>query len=128
MKIEYSRVSTAGQQLDTQILKLKEVGCEIIFKEKATGRKIERPELQRMIDTLRTGDEVIINDLTRISRSTKDLFSIVDKIEKKGANIKSLKEGWLDTTTSYGKLIFTIFSGFVNGKINPSKKGKKIPQ
>ena len=36
---------------------------------------------------------------------------MVDKIEKTGANIKSLSESWLDTTTPQGKLMFTIFAG-----------------
>jgi DNA invertase Pin-like site-specific DNA recombinase len=64
-----------------------------------------------MIDQLREGDIVIISELTRLSRSTKDLFAIVELIQSKGANIRSLKETWLDTTTPQGKLMFTIFAG-----------------
>lgn len=64
-----------------------------------------------MLDTLKQGDVVIVTDLTRLSRSTKDLFEIVETIESKGAGIKSLKESWLDTTTPQGKLLFTIFAG-----------------
>ena len=45
------------------------------------------------------------------SRSVKDLFDLVEQVEKAGANIKSLKEPWLDTTTPQGRLLFTIFSG-----------------
>lgn len=56
-------------------------------------------------------NSVIVSELTRLSRSTKDLFSIVEQVENKEANIKSLKESWLDTTTSYGKLLFTMFAG-----------------
>jgi len=41
----------------------------------------------------------------------RDLFSIVELIQSKGADIKSLKETWLDTTTPHGKLMFTIFAG-----------------
>ena len=64
-----------------------------------------------MIDMLREGDTVIICELTRLSRSVKDLFDLVEQVEKAGANIKSLKEPWLDTTTPQGRLLFTIFSG-----------------
>ena len=60
---------------------------------------------------LREGDTVIICELTRLSRSVKDLFDLVEQVEKAGANIKSLKEPWLDTTTPQGRLLFTIFSG-----------------
>ena len=84
---------------------------ERIFEEKETGTKRERIELNRMLDTLREGDVVIVAELTRLSRSTKDLFDIVEIIHNKGAEIKSLKESWLDTTTPQGKLMFTIFAG-----------------
>lgn len=64
-----------------------------------------------MLDALRAGDTVVICELTRLSRSTKDLFELVERISGVGANIKSLKEEWLDTTTPQGKLLFTIFAG-----------------
>jgi len=111
MKIGYARVSTEEQNLDRQLDSLKEAGCEKIFQEKITGTKKERLELDKLLEQLRSGDLIIISDLTRLSRSVKDLFSLVDQIEKKGANIKSLKESWMDTSTPQGKLMFTIFAG-----------------
>lgn len=109
--IGYARVSTIEQNLDRQLDALKENGAEKVFTEKATGKKTDRPELMHLMDQLRDGDIVIISELTRLSRSTKDLFVIVEQIQSKGANIKSLKETWLDTTTPHGKLMFTIFAG-----------------
>ena len=109
--IGYARVSTTEQNLDRQTDALTVSGAEKIFTEKITGRESERPELMRMVDQLRDGDIVIISELTRLGRSTKDLFAIVEQIQSKGANIKSLKETWLDTTTPHGKLMFTIFAG-----------------
>jgi len=97
MLIGYKRVSTQNQKLDRQTDLLNEYGVERIFEEKVTGTKINREELNRMLDMLREGDVVIVTDLTRLSRSTKDLFDIVSTIESKGAGIKSLKESWLDT-------------------------------
>lgn len=111
MLIGYKRVSTNGQRLDRQTDILQNVGVERIFEEKVTGTRLNRPELQRMLDTLRQGDVIIVTDLTRLPRSTKDLFQIVEIIKSKGAEIKSLKETWLDTTTPQGKLLFTIFTG-----------------
>ena len=111
MKIGYARVSTEEQNLDRQLDSLKEARCEKIFQEKITGTKKERPELDKLMEQLRNGDLIIISDLTRLSRSVKDLFRLVDQIEKKGANIKSLKESWMDTSTPQGKLMFTIFAG-----------------
>jgi DNA invertase Pin-like site-specific DNA recombinase len=99
------------QNLDRQLDALKMAGAAEIIHEKVTGTKADRPELNRLLDKLRKGDVVLITDLTRLSRSTKDLFNLVDQIEKKGANIKSLKENWLDTTTPQGKFMFTLMAG-----------------
>lgn len=111
MKLGYARCSTLDQNLDWQIDALTKEGCDRIFQEKFTGTRKDRPELLRMLDMLREGDTVIICELTRLSRSVKDLFDLVERVEKAGANIKSLKEPWLDTTTPQGRLLFTIFSG-----------------
>lgn len=111
----YARVSTDGQNLDRQIDALIAAGVnrKHLYREKMTGTKADRPELNRLIDDLETGDTVIIADLTRISRSTKDLLEIVDKIKNKGAYIKSLKDTWLDTTSSnpYNDFLLTVMSG-----------------
>ena len=111
MVLGYARCSTDDQNLDWQIDALTAQGCERIFQEKFTGTRKDRPELLRMMDMLRQGDTIIICELTRLSRSVKDLFDLVEQIEKVGANIRSLKEPWLDTTTPQGRLLFTIFSG-----------------
>lgn len=111
MNIGYARVSTEEQNLDRQIDILKQAGCDRIYEEKVSGIKRERTELNKILDQIRNGDVIIIADLTRLSRSVKDLFSLVEQIEEKGANIKSIKESWVDTTTAQGKLMFTIFAG-----------------
>jgi DNA invertase Pin-like site-specific DNA recombinase len=111
MIIGYARVSTDAQNLNRQLDQLINAGCKRIYQEKITGTKKDRPELDKLLDHTRTGDTIIISDLTRLSRSTKDLFNLVEAIEKKGANIKSLKEAWMDTTSPQGKLMFTLFAG-----------------
>ena len=111
MVFGYARISTQGQNLDRQLDSLNSAGVEEIIQEKITGTKADRPELNRLLDKLRKGDVILVSDLTRLSRSTKDLFRLVDQIESKGSNIKSLKESWLDTTTPQGKLMFTFIAG-----------------
>lgn len=111
MIIGYARCSTQDQNLDWQIDKLTQEGCERIYQEKWTGTKTDRPELGRMLDALRKGDTVIVCELTRLSRSVKDLFALVERINGSGADIKSLSEPWLDTTTPQGRLLFSIFAG-----------------
>lgn len=111
MIIGYARVSTQDQKLDRQLDQLAGYGVEKIFKEKITGTKKERPELDRLLEHIRVGDTIIITELSRLSRSTKDLFKLVESIQSKGADIKSLKETWVDTTSPTGKLMFTIIAG-----------------
>ena len=60
MKIGYARVSTNDQNLDAQLDALKTAGAEKIFKEKMTGSKRDRPELDKLLDQLRAGDVIII--------------------------------------------------------------------
>jgi len=111
MKFGYARVSTHDQNLERQIDQLQSFGCERIFQEKITGSKKDRPELDKLLDQLRPDDVIVVSELTRLSRSVKDLFTLVDLIHQKGAHLKSLKEPWSDTTTPQGKLLFAIFAG-----------------
>lgn len=111
MIIGYARVSTNDQKLTRQIDQLNAAGCERIYEEKISGKTKDRPELQRMLEALRPGDIVVTAELTRLGRSVKDLFQIVDSIHSSGAEVKSLKEPWLDTTTPHGRLLFTFFAG-----------------
>lgn len=112
MKIGYARVSTQGQSLDRQIDDLTKAGCERIFSEKISALKKDRPELAKIFDFIRAGDVIIVCELTRLGRSLKDLIEIVERIHAAGANIISLGEPWMDTTSVQGSLIFNIFAAF----------------
>lgn len=109
MKIGYARVSTQDQNLDRQLDNLRSAGCERIFNEKMTGTKSDRPELKTMLLTLRAGDVLVIDSFSRLSRSTKDLLDLVEKLTAMDVHLVSLKEN-LDTTTATGKLMLTMLS------------------
>lgn len=109
VKIGYARVSTQDQNLDRQLDNLRSAGCERIFNEKMTGTKSDRPELKTMLMTLRSGDVLVIDSFSRLSRSTKDLLDLVEKLTAMGIHLVSLKEN-LDTTTATGKLMLTMLS------------------
>jgi len=115
MLIGYARVSTEEQNLDRQIDALTKYGVDKrnIYNEKITGTKKDREQLNKMLNELQPGDIVIIADLTRISRSTKDLLDIVEQIKQKSASIKSIKDTWLDTTSDnpYNSFLLTVMSG-----------------
>lgn len=105
----YARVSKEQQNLDRQIDALKKYGAEFIYNEKITGTKRERPELNKLIERLVPGDTVVIESLSRLGRSTKDLIELTELFQKKEVNLVSLKEN-IDTTSSTGKLVFNIMS------------------
>lgn len=108
-KIGYARVSTADQNLERQLDMLRQQGAEIVFQEKMTGARRDRPELNRMLSHLAPGDTVIVESLSRLGRSTKDLMELVELMEKKEVQLVSLKEQ-IDTGTPTGRLLFTLMS------------------
>ncbi|EOO29184.1 hypothetical protein ICM_03145 [Bacillus cereus BAG1X2-3] len=114
-KVGYIRVSSQGQNTARQKKALKEVGCTVFYEEKLSGAIMERPQLQQMIKDLQPHDEAYVHEISRLSRSTKDLLEIIDQIKEKGAGLKSLNETWLDTTTDnpMNEFLLTIFSGLV---------------
>src|SRR3954449_10367286 len=72
-RIGYARVSTADQDLETQLAKLKAEGCGIIRAEKVSGGSREgRTELATIIEFLRPGDELVVTRLDRLGRDTRD--------------------------------------------------------
>ncbi len=105
----YARVSTAEQVLDRQLDMLSKYGVDRIYSEKMTGTRRDRPELQRMLTDLDKGDTVVVESLSRLGRSTKNLIELMELFNDKGVNLVSLKEN-IDTTTPTGKLLFTLIS------------------
>lgn len=105
----YARVSTEQQSLDRQIDALKRYGCDLIYTEKMTGTKRNRPELEKLLDRITEGDTVVIAELSRLGRSTKDLIELTELFQSKGVHLVSLKES-IDTSNSTGKLLFTLMS------------------
>lgn len=112
--IGYARVSTYGQTLDAQLEQLKAAGCVRVYREKATGAKIERRELQRMLKALSPGDVVTVTRIDRLARSTFDLFSIVKQIVDAGGQFRSLAEPWADSSTSTGRLMLAVLGGLAD--------------
>lgn len=105
------RVSTTAQNIDRQVDALNQKGCEKVFIDKCTGTKANRPQLEKLFEQLRKDDVVMVTELSRFGRSTKDLFILVERIEQMGAQFISLKED-IDTTSSIGKFFFTIVCAF----------------
>ena len=111
MKIGYARVSREDQNLELQTLELRRQECEYVYADHGeSGLKSDRPGLQRMLSQLTMGDIVVVTKLDRLSRSLNDMLAIIAEIENCGAEIRSLAEPMVDTTTPAGRLVFQIFA------------------
>ena len=111
MLIGYARVSTTDQDAAAQVRALEASGCETIFTEKASGGRWDRPELQRLLGHLRKGDVVVVWKLDRLSRSLKDVLTLMESIDTSQAGFRSLTEP-VDTTTPAGRMMMQMVGAF----------------
>src|SRR3954451_21458164 len=112
----YARVSTYGQTLDAQLEQLRKAGCSNrnIYREKVTGARADRRELNRMLGKLGPGDVVTVTRIDRLARSTFDLFRSVKQIVDAKAQFRSLAEPWADTGTSTGRVMIAVLGGLAD--------------
>ena len=108
MKIGYCRVSTIHQNSSRQEESLNSLGVERLFIDKCSGKNTERPALKEMLNFARKGDTIIVSEISRIARNTKDLLQIIEILSQKEVEFVSQKEA-IDTSTPTGKFILTIF-------------------
>ena len=108
MKIGYIRCSSEQQNTARQEVLMQELGVDEVFIEKISGKNTDRPELKKMLDYVRRGDTVIVSEISRFARNTKDLLELVELLTKKEVEFVSQKEA-IDTSTPTGKFMLTIF-------------------
>ena len=104
MKVGYARVSTNDQDTQLQLDALSAAGCEIIYQEKMSGAKTDRPELKNCLKSLRKEDTLVVWKLDRLGRSLQHLLVVVKDLENADIGFQSLTES-IDTTSNTGKLI-----------------------
>lgn len=107
----YARVSTDAQSIEGQVDALRAAGAERIFAETGSGAHGRRTELHRLLKKVGYGDVVLVPRLDRISRSLKDLLSIIENLGSKGAGFRSLAEP-VDTTSPAGKMLLQLIGAF----------------
>lgn len=117
MLIGYARVSTTGQDLETQKEILQNAGCEKIYVEKVTGTSTApRKELKKTIEHAREGDTVVITKIDRLARSIIDLNNIVTELVEKGVSVRFISENMKFTadsnTNSLQTLLFNVLGSF----------------
>ena len=117
MKKAYARISTTAENIDSQVDELKKQGYDEIYIDEASGKNTKRPELDKMLQSLRKGDEVIIYRLDRLGRSISDLLVLMKDFDDKDVSLVSLSES-INTKTVTGKLVFNIFASIADFERN----------
>ncbi len=111
----YARVSSLDQDPSLQDEALRAAGCEKVWTETASGTsRTGRPQLQLLLDYVRSGDTLMITRIDRLARSVGDLQDIVRKMKKKEVALKATEQA-VDTSTAAGKAFFDmlgVFAGF----------------
>ncbi|MBQ3265221.1 MAG: recombinase family protein [Ruminococcus sp.] len=109
MKVGYIRVSTKEQNTARQDKLMEQLGVEKVFIDRMSGKDTKRPELKAMLSFVREGDTVIVSEIARFARNTRDLLNLIDELTKKGVQFESQKEK-IDTTTPTGQFMLTVFA------------------
>ena len=115
VKIGYASVAATSKKLDTQEQALRQAGCEKIYTDKISGTTQQRPELDKMMADLRSGDTLVVWKLDRLGRTTRYLLDIVALLRDRNINFLSLIEP-MDITTSDGMCIFTFCAALVEAE------------
>lgn len=121
----YARVSTVEQNLDAQQDALQQYGCSKIFLEKVSGKNVERPALQKLLNQLRENDVVVVHKLDRLGRSLKDLIDLIGLLDSKKVDFVSLSDG-INTGSAVGKLMFHLIGAFAEFERNLISERTKI--
>lgn len=108
MVFGYGRVSTKDQNSARQKEALQNK-CNVYFEDKLSGRNMDRPEFQKMIEQLRPGDSVMVVSIDRLGRNLKELVELSSKLKDMGVNIVALNQG-IDTSSKMGQLFYNFMA------------------
>ncbi|MCB1257831.1 MAG: recombinase family protein [Microthrixaceae bacterium] len=109
MLIGYARVSTVEQNADLQHRALNAAGAEKVYTDQGvSGSRASRPELDKCLDQLRSGDTLVVWRLDRLARSLRNLLDLVELLSQRGVHLRSLTES-IDTSSASGRLVLSVF-------------------
>ena len=111
MVIGYGRTSTLEQLagLEAQVRDLTALGCEKVFQEQVSSVGT-RKALEAAIEFVRSGDTLMVTELSRLARSVTHLGNIIATLEAKGVALRIVNLG-IDTATPTGKLMLNVLGG-----------------
>lgn len=112
----YARVSTAtqgrdGNSLEEQTASLEKYGCQQIVTEAFSGKTMERPKFQQLIERLQEGDTLVVTKLDRFARTTIEGVQTVRDLFDRGVRVHILNMGLVENTLT-GNLILTVMLAF----------------
>ena len=113
LKVGYARVSTVDQSLTMQTEALKKAGVldDNLHVEKKSGANKNRPQLELALKDLRAGDTLVVWKLDRLSRNPRQIYEILDQLDRKGCSVQSITEGF-DAKTAVGQLFIGVSAAF----------------
>ena len=103
----YARLSTQGQNLESQLTELKKAGAEEIYKDKASGKSLNRDGLKDLLSQLTEGDTLIVTKMDRIARNVREGIDLISQLNEKGIKLHVLNMGVFDGSPT-SKLITNI--------------------
>lgn len=96
----YARISRKTQSLDRQVTNIKNFNKEaIIYKEAFTGTKLDRPVFDKLLKKVKSGDTIVFDSVSRMSRNAEEGFNLYEKLFNKGIELVFLKEPHINTET-----------------------------
>ena len=112
----YARVSTAaqgrdGNSLEDQVAALQKYGCQKIIEEAFTGKTMERPKFQLLLEQLQEGDTLVVCKLDRFARTAIEGVQTVRELFERGVRVHILNMGLIENTLT-GNLILTVMLAF----------------
>lgn len=130
----YARVSTRGQAKDGNSLEaqenaLRSAGATKIYADAFTGTKTQRPELDKLMPVMQSGDTMVVTKLDRIARSATQGIELIQQLLDRGIVVHVLNMGLMDNTPT-GKLIRNIMLAFAEFErdmiVERTQEGKQI--
>ncbi|KYZ74850.1 resolvase [Anaerosporomusa subterranea] len=110
----YARVSTKkqinGNSLEDQVNQLAKEGCEIIVQEQFTGSTTDRPQFDRLTNSLRDGDKLVITKLDRFARNVTEGIALIRALFAKGVAVHVLNVGLLENTAMGNFFLTTLLA------------------
>ena len=112
----YARVSTVGQyrdgnSLEDQVIALQNYGCQRIIEEAFSGKTMERPKFQKLLENLKEGDTLVVCKLDRFARTAIEGVQTVRELFDRGIRVHILNMGLIENTLT-GNLILTVMLAF----------------